>query len=101
MIVEYIRYRVPEPRGAALIEAYAIAGESLKASPNCLGFDLSRCTESPEHFILRIQWDSAEGHMQGFRKSPQFPSFFAAIKPFLGDIEEMKHYDLTPVRWTR
>ena len=35
-------------------------------------------------FILRIEWTSADGHMQGFRKSPQFPPFLAAIRPFIG-----------------
>jgi quinol monooxygenase YgiN len=101
MIVEYIRYRVPEPRSQALIEAYEAASGSLRESPHCLGFELSRCAEAPEHFTLRIQWDSAEGHLQGFRKSAQFPPFLAAVKPFLGDIEEMRHYDLTEVRWAR
>jgi quinol monooxygenase YgiN len=101
MIVEYIRYRAPEPRGAALIEAYASAQHSLRASPLCLGFELSRCTEAPEHYILRIEWDSAEGHLEGFRKSEHFPPFLAAVRPFLADIEEMRHYDLTDVRWTR
>lgn len=101
MIVEYIRYRVPEPRSQALIDAYESAQASLKRSPHCLGFELTRCTEAPEQFILRIEWDSAEGHHQGFRKSPQFPPFLAAVKPFLGDIEEMRHYELTALCWAR
>ena len=101
MIVEYIRYKIAEDRAASFLDAYGEAEESLRASPHCLGFELSRCSEAPEHFILRIQWDSADGHLLGFRKSPQFPPFLAAVKPFLGDIEEMRHYDLTPVRWSR
>ena len=101
MIVEYIRYKIAEGRAALFLEAYGQAQESLRASPHCLGFELSRCTEAPEHFILRIQWDSSEGHLQGFRQGPHFPPFLAAVKPFLPDIEEMRHYDLTPVRWTR
>ena len=101
MVVEYIRYKITEGRAEPFLHAYAQAEQSLRASPHCLGFELSRCSEAPEHFILRIQWDSAEGHLQGFRQSPQFPPFLAAVKPFLGDLEEMRHYDLTPVRWTR
>jgi hypothetical protein len=37
----------------------------------------------------------AEGHLQGFRTSPEFASFFAAVKPFVDRIEEMRHYDVT------
>lgn len=95
MIVEYIRYEVSDADG--LVQAYESARSALDASPHCLGYELSRCTEEPKSFILRIEWDSAEGHLQGFRKSAEFGSFFAAVRPFLNDIREMRHYELTPV----
>jgi quinol monooxygenase YgiN len=99
MIDEYIRYRIDAGRSAAFLEAYTVAAEQLRASKNCLGYELSRCTEAPEHFILRIQWDSVEGHLQGFRKGPQFPSFLRAIQAYVNDIEEMRHYEPTAIRW--
>lgn len=101
MLTEYIRYTVPPDRAAALIDAYGSAGESLKASVHCLGFDLTRCAEAPESFILRISWDSLDGHLQGFRKSSEFRRFFEAIRPFVENIQEMRHYEATPVRWER
>ena len=69
MVVEYIRYKIAEGRAEPFLHAYEQAEQSLRASPHCLGFELSRCSEAPEHFILRIQWDSAAGHLQGFRQS--------------------------------
>jgi quinol monooxygenase YgiN len=102
MINEYIRYRIADPdRAAAFVKAYEEAGESLRASPHCLGYELSRCTEAPEDFILLIRWDSAEGHLEGFRKSAEFRTFFQAIRPFVGDIQEMRHYERTSFRWSR
>lgn len=97
MIVEYIRYRLPEERGADLEAAYAAAQEALRASPHCLGWELSRCVEEPAAYTLRIVWDSAEGHLQGFRRSPAFRDFFAAVRPFVDAIEEMRHYAPTAV----
>ena len=47
--------------------------------------------------MLRIEWDSAEGHLQGFRRSPEFQRFFAAVRPYVGDIAEMRHYAPTPL----
>jgi hypothetical protein len=44
--------------------------------------------------VVRIEWDSVEGHEQGFRSSPQFAEFFAAVRPFFFQIEEMKHYQV-------
>jgi hypothetical protein len=45
--------------------------------------------------IVRIEWDSAEGHLQGFRQSADFKPFLAATQPFFNDIEEMTHYQVT------
>jgi quinol monooxygenase YgiN len=95
MIVEYIRYETE--RGDGLIAAYEEARRSLDASPHCLGYELSRCSEDAKCFVLRIEWDSAEGHMQGFRSSPEFRALLAAVRPFLPDIREMRHYERTNV----
>jgi len=97
MIVEYVRYTVDAARAEAFEAAYGQAAASLDASPHCLAYDLSRCVEAPESYVLRIEWDSAEGHMQGFRRGPEFGAFFAAIRPYVGDITEMRHYAPTAV----
>lgn len=97
MIVEIIRYRVPEERAEALVAAYRLAQSALVASPHCLAFELTRCIEERERFILRIEWDSLDGHLQGFRKSDVFREFLGHVRPFIEAIEEMQHYELTDV----
>jgi hemoglobin len=47
--------------------------------------------------VVRIEWTSLSDHEQGFRHSAGFGTFFAAVKPFLEQIEEMEHCDLTAV----
>ena len=94
MVVEYIRYEVPTSRAEAFIAAYASAAKELEASPHCLGYEISRGIEEPAKFTVRIEWDSVQGHEQGFRKSPGFRTFFADVKPFFGEIREMKHYEV-------
>lgn len=99
MIIEYIRYEVEDAE--AFVRGYEAARGALDASPNCLAYELSRCTDfkegEPRSFILRIEWDSAEGHLQGFRKSLHFGPFFAAVQPFLSEIREMRHYAVTAI----
>ncbi len=97
MIVEYIRYALTAHAGPELEAAYARAEASLAASPHALAWELARCADDPGAYVLRIEWDSAEGHMQGFRRGPHFPPFLQAIRPFVGEITEMRHYDVTPV----
>jgi quinol monooxygenase YgiN len=94
MIVEYTRYKIDEARRETFETAYKKAGASLEASSYCLAYELSHCIEDPEHYILRIEWDSEEGHLKGFRTSPEFRSFFALVQPYVKDIEEMRHYQV-------
>jgi len=98
MVVEYTRYKIEEPRRAAFLDAYRKAAESLRAAKNCLAYELTQCTEDEACFVLRLEWDSEEGHLKGFRNSAEFKSFFPLVRPYVNDIEEMRHYRPTDVR---
>src|ERR671919_602255 len=79
MITEYVRYRLTD------------------AAPQCLAYELSRGIEEPDRYVLRIEWTSVAEHEEGFRSGPEFGRFLAAVRPYMGQIEEMKHYDATAV----
>jgi quinol monooxygenase YgiN len=94
MTIEYIRYAIDDERAEAFLRAYAEAEKALTDSPHCLGYQLSRCVEDPTSYVLRIEWDSLEGHLEGFRKSAQFRTFLQHVQPYVGDIQEMRHYEV-------
>jgi hemoglobin len=98
MIVEYIRYRIPADRSAGFEAAYARAAVPLGRAPQCVDFELSRCVDEPESYILRIVWTSATDHLSGFRGSAHFTEFLAEIRPYVPAIQEMRHYEQTGVR---
>lgn len=93
MIVEYIRYLVPPARAGEFEAAYQQAGVLLSADPHCLRYEVARGVEEPDHYIVRIEWNSIDGHLE-FRASPGFSPFFAAVRPFIQQIAEMKHYQV-------
>lgn len=110
-MVENLRYAVPAGRAAEFEAAYRRAGAVLDRAPECLDRELARHTEEtgpgagrgpgsdpdPAGTVrhhLRIRWTSAEDHRQGFRRSPRFGEFFAEIRPHVGDIAEMRHYEV-------
>ena len=97
MILEYIRYTIPQERSQEFEDAYDRAGASLRRAPQCLGYHLARCTEDPTSYILEIKWTSEDDHLKGFRQSEQFKSFFSDVQPFLHEITEMRHYELTKI----
>ena len=92
MIVEYLRYTIPAETQSAFLADYEAAMVPLLSSPYAGTFELCQCVEDPSQFILRIQWTSAEDHLQRFRGSAPFKSFFAHIRTYIGNIEEMRHY---------
>jgi len=71
MVVEYTRYKIDEPRRAAFLDAYRKAAESLRATKNCLAYELTQCTEDEAYFILRLEWDSEEGQRVSERRRIQ------------------------------
>ncbi len=101
MIVEYTRYQVADEQRSALERAYERAQSVLITSPHCLSYELSRCVEEPTSYILRIEWDSLDGHLKGFRGSPEFQTFLEAVRPFFSAIQEMRHYEVTRVTGKR
>lgn len=94
MIVEYIRYELSTHTPEDLETAYKQAFVHLDAAPQCLSYELAQCVDAPSSFILRIEWQSAEAHMKGFRTGPDFPPFLEAIRPFVPEIKEMRHYEV-------
>jgi quinol monooxygenase YgiN len=101
MTTEIIRYRINAANAPAFETAYQKTEPILQGSKHCLGYRLLRGHEELENWILIIEWDSVEGHEQGFRKEPGFREFFALVKPFFNDIQEMKHYESRPMGWKR
>ena len=94
MIVEYVRYELPAGRRAAFEAAYGRVGSILSASPHCLGWELRRCVEEPAHYVVRIEWDSIDGHERGFRASAPFGAFFSELSAFADFRRQMSHYEL-------
>jgi quinol monooxygenase YgiN len=101
MIVEYIRYRLVRHAPDQLEAAYSAAATHLEAAPECVGYELTRCVEEPAATTVRILWQSERAHREGFRRGPHFPPFLDAVRPFIEEIAEMRHYQLTPVAWMR
>jgi quinol monooxygenase YgiN len=101
MTTEILRYRITTENATEFEQAYRKAEPILRNSKHCLGYRLLRGVEEPENWILILEWDSVEGHEQGFRKEAAFGEFFNLVKPFFQQIQEMKHYQNRPMNWRR
>jgi quinol monooxygenase YgiN len=59
MVIEYIRYDVPEAQREGFVAAYDSAATELSASPHCLRYEISQGVEEPQHFTVRTSKASA------------------------------------------
>ena len=98
---EIIRYTIPSEKHSEFEKAYATAAGYLKQSAYCLNYQILHGDEEPNNYMVIITWKSKEDHLNGFRNSEEFRSFFNLVRPYYNNIQEMKHYMISEVRWTR
>jgi quinol monooxygenase YgiN len=94
MIVEYVRYELTERERGRFGYQYRKAGQLLNGDSNCLGWELRRGVEEPGHHVVRITWNSQDGHENGFRSTPAYQQFLELLRPFRPFIQEMGHFEL-------
>ena len=60
-----------------------------------LGHTVHKGVESPERYLLQIQWATLEDHTVGFRQSPAFAEWRAIVGPFFAAPPVVEHFELS------
>ncbi|WP_349361661.1 antibiotic biosynthesis monooxygenase [Paenarthrobacter sp. PH39-S1] len=55
---------------------------------------LSRSIESPNTYLLLVQWDRLEDHTVGLRESPQYQQWRELLHRFYDPFSLVEHYEL-------
>ncbi len=76
--------------GQNLEKAQAVINQS----PGYLGHEFQQCIETPNKYILLIQWESLEAHEEGFRKSDLFKEWRGLIGGYFAAPPQVDHYNL-------
>jgi heme-degrading monooxygenase HmoA len=76
-------------------EAVAEGKSVVAESEGFISLNLSRCIESPDSYLLMIQWRSLEDHTVGFRESERFTRWREIVGPYFESSPEVLH--LAPV----
>ena len=58
------------------------------------GHQVHKGIESPEHYVLMIQWDTLENHTVDFRGGPLFADWRAIISPYFAEQPQVEHFEL-------
>ncbi len=76
--------------------ACAKAHHVLAGSPRCLSIRMTRGVESPSRFVLLVEWESVEAHLQGFRETERFTEWRSHIGPFFAQPPLVEHFTDVP-----
>lgn len=94
MILELATLRVRPGQSAAYEAAFAQAAPIIAASPGCLGYELHKCIEVEDQYILLVRWETLEAHTVGFRGSPAYQEWRRLLHPFYDPPATVEHYTL-------
>jgi heme-degrading monooxygenase HmoA len=97
MVIEIATITVSEGQEAAFEQAFGVAQRYIAASLHALRYQLTRCIEIPNRYVLRIEWDSLEGHTEGFRASAAYQEYRALLYPLYAQPPEVVHYRQVPL----
>ena len=72
--------------------AYKIAHPILAGTPGCRSVRMTRGVESPSRFVLLVEWDSADAHLENFRNSDRFPRWRGLIGQYFAHPPLVEHF---------
>lgn len=91
MVLEIAQFSITPGAEDAFAAAFAEAHPLVASSPGCHSVRMTRGIESPDRFVLLIEWDSVEQH-EAFRASDRFPRWRALIGPHFAAPPHVEHF---------
>ena len=93
MITEHALLDVIAGREEEFVEAMERAKALITASPGFVSLRVERCVERPSCFLLLVEWERLEDHTEGFRGSPAYQEWWAALHDFYEPFPVVEHFE--------
>ena len=68
------------------------ASPLIRAQPGFSSLSLSRSQETPNQYLLLVEWDSREDHTLGFRTSPEYQLWKDLLHGFYDPFPIVEHF---------
>lgn len=92
MILEHALLPVVPGREADFEAAFAEAKAIIAGMPGFIELRLSRSIETPNEYLLLVQWASVEAHETGFRGSPEYGRWRELLHRFYEPFPVVEHF---------
>lgn len=71
---------------------FALARPLISGRPGFVSLSLSRSVESPNLYLLLVEWGSIEAHTEGFRGSEEYGQWRALLHHFYEPFPMVEHF---------
>lgn len=94
MITEHALLPVIPGREEDFETAFGQARTIIASMPGFISLRLSRAIESPNTYLLVVEWETLEDHTVGFRCSPEYQEWRGLLHHFYEPFPVVEHYRL-------
>jgi len=95
MILEIADIRIPPGKQAEFDAAIQHGIKTVVSTAKGFrGFEVRKGIETPERYVLMIEWDTLENHTVDFRQGPLFPQWRAIVGPYFAVPPVVEHFTL-------
>jgi heme-degrading monooxygenase HmoA len=92
VILEHAILEVVPGREEEFERAFGTAKCIISASPGFVSLRLSRCVERPSVYLLLVEWQRLEDHVDGFRGSPAYAEWRGLLHHFYEPFPTVEHF---------
>ena len=92
MILEHALLSIRPVRELDFEAAFAEARPIISSMPGFRTVSLSRCLERPGNYLLLVEWERLEDHVEGFRRSPEFEQWKQLLHHFYDPAPTVEHF---------
>jgi heme-degrading monooxygenase HmoA len=93
MVLEVALIDVKEGHEDDFAAAYAKARHILETTPGCRSVRMTHGVETPTRFVLLVEWDSVEAHLDNFRATERFSEWRNLIGPHFDGAPRVEHFN--------
>ena len=94
MILEAAILDVVPGREAEFESTFTKASPIIASMDGYISHQLQHCMESPNRYLLLVQWETLEAHTVGFRGSPEYQEWKKLLHHFYDPFPIVQHYEL-------
>lgn len=92
MILEVAMLSVRPGQASDFELAFSQAQKIISSMPGYISHQLQRCVETPERYLLLVNWQRLEDHTVGFRQSLQYQDWKRLLHHFYDPFPTVEHY---------